>query len=165
MTTSPTLTNALPRGTQPSPNCTHRSRSVEEMEEKENVNQNLKITEFLIQNIVCFLLGLLRLALRSEFGALRMLCNGLFAPCHPQCSRCALPEEIVRVALHQPVDYRIALPHQERLHQRIEDHVIGIGLHLEAHAGLEVVEPLSYRECFGPMRNVGNLRTCQLGLH
>jgi hypothetical protein len=40
-----------------SPTCTQQSRSSEEMEEKENVNQNPKITEFSIQNVVCFLLG------------------------------------------------------------------------------------------------------------
>jgi len=55
MTASPTLTNALPRGIRHPPTCIHQSRSFEEIEEKENVNQNPKITEFPIQNNVYFL--------------------------------------------------------------------------------------------------------------
>jgi len=54
MTTSPTSPALYLAALAPSPIGTHQSRSVVEMEEKENVNQNSKITEFPIQNNVCF---------------------------------------------------------------------------------------------------------------
>ena len=56
MTSSPTLTIALPGGIRPAPICIHYSACDEEMEEKENVNQNPKISEFSIQNGVCSVL-------------------------------------------------------------------------------------------------------------
>ena len=57
MTTSPTLTNALPRGigllaNLHSPIAVGRGNGRER--KKENVNQNSKIAEFPIQNNVCF---------------------------------------------------------------------------------------------------------------
>ena len=51
MTHSPTLTIALP----PLSIRIQRSAHEEEMEEKENVNQNPKITEISFQNSVCLI--------------------------------------------------------------------------------------------------------------
>jgi hypothetical protein len=55
MTASPTLTNALPRGIGLLANIHSPVAVVRGNRRKENVNQNSKITEFPIQNNVCFL--------------------------------------------------------------------------------------------------------------
>jgi hypothetical protein len=54
MTASPTLTNALPRGLGLLANLHSPVAVGRGVQEKENVNQNSKIAEFLIQNNVCF---------------------------------------------------------------------------------------------------------------
>ena len=54
MTASPTLTNALPRGIGLLANIHLPVAVVRGNRRKENVNQNPKVTEFPIQNNVCF---------------------------------------------------------------------------------------------------------------
>src|SRR5579862_7172725 len=56
-----------------------------------------------------------RISVRIEFLAGRLLCPWLLAPGNAQSSHCALPEKVIRVALRQTANHRVALPVQERL--------------------------------------------------